>query len=160
MAGTFVIVFTADVPCTGWHLSVGVGPVLGIGQLWPGTRSASVPQPGPLTDEPPLPRSADTRLRQGRRQLEVGFIRHPDLRFPEAMTTATLLSFAGACSRSCPDPTPGAALQHRRYPAGRHGRRRLTLGGLIWAAVVALGVATLLAQSASAYRVLKIAGGL
>ncbi|MGW5074550.1 LysE family translocator [Rhodococcus sp. NPDC004095] len=80
------------------------------------------------------------------------------------MTTATLISFAGVCLLLAIMPGPDSFLVLRYSIGGtRSGLAAalgVSLGGLLWAAVVALGLATLLEQSASAYRVLKIAGGL
>ncbi|MFD4182629.1 LysE family translocator [Rhodococcus sp. NPDC058514] len=80
------------------------------------------------------------------------------------MTAATLLSFAGVCLLLALMPGPDSFLVLRYSIGGtRPGVAAavgVAIGSLFWAVVVALGVATLLEQSASAYRVVKIAGGL
>jgi len=80
------------------------------------------------------------------------------------MTAATLLSFAGVCLLLALMPGPDSFLVLRYSIGGtRPGVAAaigVAIGSLFWAVVVALGVAALLEQSASAYRVVKIAGGL
>ncbi|MGW6376748.1 LysE family translocator [Rhodococcus sp. NPDC055112] len=80
------------------------------------------------------------------------------------MTAATLLSFAGVCLLLALLPGPDSFLVLRYSIGGtRPGVAAavgVSIGSLFWAVVVALGVAALLEQSASAYRVVKIAGGL
>ncbi|WP_027500455.1 LysE family translocator [Rhodococcus sp. UNC363MFTsu5.1] len=80
------------------------------------------------------------------------------------MTAATLLSFAGLCLLLALMPGPDSFLVLRYSIGGtRPGVAAavgVSIGSLFWAVVVALGVAALLEQSASAYRVVKIAGGL
>lgn len=80
------------------------------------------------------------------------------------MTLHGLLAFTGLCVVL--SLTPGAdsvlVLRHslRAVPSGVAVAAGSALGSLVWAAGVAVGVAALLEQSASAYRAVKIAGGL
>ena len=80
------------------------------------------------------------------------------------MTAATLLSFAGVCLLLSIMPGPDSFLVLRYSVGGTRpglaAAAGVAVGSLVWAAVVALGLAALLEQSAAAYRALKIAGGL
>ena len=80
------------------------------------------------------------------------------------MNATLLLSFAGLCLLLAITPGPDAFLVLRYSLGGvRPGVAAAlgsAVGGLVWAAVVAAGLAALLEESASAYRVLKIIGGL
>lgn len=75
-----------------------------------------------------------------------------------------LLGFLGLCVLLALTPGPDTFLVLRYAIAGRRpavaAALGSALGGVVWAVVVAAGVAALLEQSATAYRVLKIAGGI
>lgn len=74
-----------------------------------------------------------------------------------------LLSFVGLCVLLALTPGPDTFLVLRFSMTGsRQGVAAAVgsaLGGLVWALVVAAGVAALLEQSATAYRTLKVIGG-
>ena len=80
------------------------------------------------------------------------------------MSLLTILAFAGLCAVLALTPGPDTFLV-LRYSMGR-ARDGLaaavgcSLGSLVWAALVAIGLATLLEQSAEVFRVVKIVGGL
>lgn len=79
------------------------------------------------------------------------------------MSLPLLLSFAGLCLVLALTPGPDTFLV-LRYSitgarAGLAAALGSALGGIAWAVVVAAGLATLLEQSATAYRALKIIGG-
>ncbi len=79
------------------------------------------------------------------------------------MSLTLLLSFAGLCLLLALAPGPDTFLV-LRYSiadarAGLAAAFGCALGGIVWAIVVAAGLATLLEQSATAYRALKLVGG-
>ncbi|MFG1797343.1 LysE family translocator [Nocardia sp. NPDC049149] len=80
------------------------------------------------------------------------------------MSLSLLLSFVGLCVLLSITPGPDSFLVLRFSIV--HARPGIAaaigsaLGGLLWAVVVAAGVAALLEQSATAYRALKIVGGI
>ncbi|KAA1424582.1 LysE family translocator [Mumia zhuanghuii] len=80
------------------------------------------------------------------------------------MDLSLLLGFAGLCVLLALTPGPDTFLVLRFSLGGtRAGLAAATgsaTGSLLWALAVAAGLATLLEQSAEAYRVVKIAGGL
>ena len=80
------------------------------------------------------------------------------------MSVSLLVSFVGLCVLLALTPGPDTFLVLRYAIAGRRPAIAAAvgsaLGGIVWAVVVAAGVAVLLEQSATAYRVLKIAGGI
>ncbi|MCP2293174.1 LysE family translocator [Nocardia amikacinitolerans] len=80
------------------------------------------------------------------------------------MTPSLLLSFVGLCVLLSLTPGPDSFLVLRfSIVDARPGIAAAVgsaLGGLVWAVVVAAGVAALLEQSATAYRALKIVGGI
>ncbi|HEV7185081.1 MAG: LysE family translocator [Leifsonia sp.] len=80
------------------------------------------------------------------------------------MTLPSILAFAGLCALLALTPGPDTFLVLRyslvRMRAGVAASLGSAVGSLVWAAAVAFGLAALLEQSAEAYRVLKIIGGL
>ncbi|WP_067573492.1 LysE family translocator [Nocardia acidivorans] len=80
------------------------------------------------------------------------------------MSLPLLLSFIGLCVLLALTPGPDTFLVLRFSMAGpRPGIAAAAgsaCGGIVWAVVVAAGVATLLEQSATAYRSLKVIGGI
>ncbi|RBO87327.1 LysE family translocator [Nocardia puris] len=80
------------------------------------------------------------------------------------MTPSLLLGFVGLCVVLALTPGPDSFLVLRfSLVDARPGVAAAigsALGGLVWAVVVAAGVAALLEQSGSAYRVLKVVGGI
>ncbi|WP_433712375.1 LysE family translocator [Nocardia sp. CA-084685] len=80
------------------------------------------------------------------------------------MTLSLLLSFVGLCILLSITPGPDSFLVLRfSIVDARPGIAAAigsALGGIVWAVVVAAGVAALLEQSATAYRTLKIIGGI
>ncbi|MGW0248344.1 LysE family translocator [Nocardia goodfellowii] len=80
------------------------------------------------------------------------------------MTLSLLLSFVGLCILLSLTPGPDTFLVLRYSIAdarpGIAAAIGSALGGMVWALVVAAGVAALLEQSATAYRVLKLVGGI
>ncbi|WP_062991433.1 LysE family translocator [Nocardia anaemiae] len=80
------------------------------------------------------------------------------------MTLSLLLSFVGLCILLSVTPGPDSFLVLRfSIVDARPGIAAAigsALGGIVWAAVVAAGVAALLEQSATAYRTLKVIGGI
>ncbi|BAW10402.1 lysine transporter LysE [Nocardia seriolae] len=82
----------------------------------------------------------------------------------EGMSFALLLSFVGLCVLLALTPGPDTFLVLRFSMAGsRPGIAAAVgsaFGGIVWATVVAAGVAALLEQSATAYRTLKVIGGI
>lgn len=80
------------------------------------------------------------------------------------MTPSLLLSFVGLCVLLSLTPGPDSFLVLRfSIVDARPGIAAAigsALGGIAWAVVVAAGVATLLEQSATAYRALKVIGGI
>ncbi|MEV6274406.1 LysE family translocator [Nocardia sp. NPDC051832] len=80
------------------------------------------------------------------------------------MTLSLLLSFIGLCVLLSITPGPDTFLVLRYSIAdarpGIAAAVGSALGGMVWALVVAAGVAALLEQSATAYRVLKVVGGI
>lgn len=86
------------------------------------------------------------------------------LRLRGPVTVSLLLGFVGLCVLLALTPGPDTFLVLRYAIAGRRPAVAAAvgsaLGGIAWAVVVAAGVAALLEQSATAYRVLKVAGGI
>ncbi|GAB3526828.1 LysE family translocator [Arthrobacter monumenti] len=80
------------------------------------------------------------------------------------MTLSSYLAFCGLCVVLAVTPGPESllALRYslRRVTAGLAASCGSALGNLMWAALVGIGLASLIEQSAVAYRVLKILGGL
>ncbi|GAA5097777.1 LysE family translocator [Nocardia iowensis] len=80
------------------------------------------------------------------------------------MSVSLLLSFIGVCVLLSITPGPDSFLVLRfSLVDARPGIAAAigsALGGILWAVVVAAGVAALLEQSATAYRVLKVVGGI
>lgn len=80
------------------------------------------------------------------------------------MSLPLLLSFIGLCVLLSITPGPDSFLVLRFSMAGPRpaigAAIGSALGGIVWAVVVAAGVAALLEQSATAYRALKIVGGI
>ncbi|MEV6772646.1 LysE family translocator [Nocardia sp. NPDC051030] len=80
------------------------------------------------------------------------------------MSISLLLSFIGLCVLLSVTPGPDTFLVLKFAVAGRRPAIAAafgsSLGGLVWAVVVAAGVAALLEQSATAYRTLKVIGGI
>ncbi|WP_433730224.1 LysE family translocator [Nocardia sp. CA-129566] len=80
------------------------------------------------------------------------------------MTLSLLLSFVGLCVLLSITPGPDSFLVLRfSIVDARPGIAAAigsALGGIVWAVVVAAGVAALLEQSATAYRTLKVIGGI
>jgi threonine/homoserine/homoserine lactone efflux protein len=80
------------------------------------------------------------------------------------MTASMIIAFAGLCLFLAMTPGPDSFLVLRfslQSPrSGVAAAAGSALGSLIWAFAVAVGLASLLEQSATAYRIVKIAGGL
>jgi threonine/homoserine/homoserine lactone efflux protein len=80
------------------------------------------------------------------------------------MTASMIITFAGLCLLLAMTPGPDTFLVLRfSLQNSRSGLAAATgsaLGSLLWAFAVAIGLASLLEQSATAYRVVKLAGGL
>lgn len=80
------------------------------------------------------------------------------------MTPGSMLAFAGLCALLALTPGPDTFLVLRfslvRVRAGVAASVGSAIGSLVWAAAVAFGLAALLEQSAEAYRIVKIVGGL
>jgi threonine/homoserine/homoserine lactone efflux protein len=80
------------------------------------------------------------------------------------MTLASFAAFAGLCVLLSVTPGPDTFLVLRfsmtRRAAGIFSGVGSSVGTIVWAALVAVGLATLLEQSAEVYRVVKIVGGL
>ncbi len=80
------------------------------------------------------------------------------------MTLASLLAFAGLCLLLSVTPGPDTFLVLRialnRAHAGIAAAAGSALAALVWAALVGVGLAAVLEQSAEVFRWLKIAGGL
>lgn len=80
------------------------------------------------------------------------------------MTFVSLLGFAGLCVMLALIPGPDTFLILRislnRASAGIAAAAGCGLGAVVWGALVGLGLAALLEQSAEVFRVVKIAGGL
>ena len=80
------------------------------------------------------------------------------------MTLPSILAFTGLCVLLALTPGPDTFLVLRyslvRVRAGVAASVGSAIGSLVWAAAVAFGLAALLEQSAEAYRVVKIIGGL
>ncbi|MFC9993113.1 LysE family translocator [Nocardia sp. NPDC127526] len=80
------------------------------------------------------------------------------------MSLPLLLSFIGLCLVLSLTPGPDSFLVLRFSIIGRRPAVAAAigsaLGGIVWAVVVAAGVAALLEQSATAYRALKVVGGI
>lgn len=79
------------------------------------------------------------------------------------MTTAALLGFAGLCLLLALAPGPDVLLVIRHSTRRRRGGLAVAAGSaagsMAWAALVAVGLAALLEQSAEAFRLVRIAGG-
>jgi threonine/homoserine/homoserine lactone efflux protein len=80
------------------------------------------------------------------------------------MTIASFAAFVGLCLLLSITPGPDTFLVLRfsmtRRAAGMFSGLGSSVGTIVWAALVAVGLATLLEQSAEIYRVVKIVGGL
>ncbi|QII02264.1 LysE family translocator [Rhodococcoides fascians A21d2] len=80
------------------------------------------------------------------------------------MTLTLLLSFAGVCFLLAILPGPDSFLVLRYSIGGLKpgiaAAMGVAIGGLFWAVLVAVGLAAIVEQSATAYRVVKILGGL
>ncbi|PXX63324.1 threonine/homoserine/homoserine lactone efflux protein [Nocardia tenerifensis] len=80
------------------------------------------------------------------------------------MSLSLLLSFVGLCVLLSLTPGPDSFLVLRfslvDARPGIAAALGSALGGIVWAVVVAAGVAALLEQSATAYRALKVVGGI
>lgn len=80
------------------------------------------------------------------------------------MTFASLMAFAGLCLLLSVTPGPDTFLVLRialnRAGAGMAAAGGSALAALVWAALVGVGLAAILEQSAEVFRWLKIAGGL
>jgi threonine/homoserine/homoserine lactone efflux protein len=80
------------------------------------------------------------------------------------MTIASFAAFVGLCLLLSVTPGPDTFLVLRfsmtRRAAGMFSGLGSSVGTIVWAALVAVGLATLLEQSAEIYRVVKIVGGL
>jgi|SRR5512133_1159292 threonine/homoserine/homoserine lactone efflux protein len=80
------------------------------------------------------------------------------------MTASVIITFAGLCLLLAMAPGPDTFLVLRfSLQNSRSGLAAATgsaLGSLLWAFAVAIGLASLLEQSATAYRIVKLAGGL
>jgi threonine/homoserine/homoserine lactone efflux protein len=77
---------------------------------------------------------------------------------------ATYLAFCGLCVLLAITPGPDTFLTLRysliRTRTGLASAAGSSLGSLVWAALVGIGLATLLEQSADAYRIVRLLGGL
>lgn len=80
------------------------------------------------------------------------------------MTLSLLLSFAGVCFLLAILPGPDSFLVLRYSIGGLKpgvaAAMGVAIGGFFWAVLVAVGLAAIVEQSATAYRVIKILGGL
>ena len=80
------------------------------------------------------------------------------------MSAASLAAFAGLCALLAVAPGPDTFLALRCALGGARAGVAAALGSgigsLLWALAVACGVAVLLEESATAYRVVKVVGGL
>lgn len=80
------------------------------------------------------------------------------------MTALSVLAFAGLCLILALTPGPDTFLVLRysmsRARDGIAAAVGCAIGSLVWAALVAVGLATLLEQSAELFRIVKIIGGL
>ncbi|TFI45441.1 LysE family translocator [Rhodococcus sp. 1R11] len=80
------------------------------------------------------------------------------------MTLSLLLSFAGVCFLLAILPGPDSFLVLRYsiggIKPGVAAAMGVAIGGLFWAVLVAVGLAAIVEQSATAYRVVKVLGGL
>nr|WP_296773771.1 LysE family translocator [Rhodococcus sp. (in: high G+C Gram-positive bacteria)] len=80
------------------------------------------------------------------------------------MTLSLLLSFAGVCFLLSILPGPDSFLVLRYSIGGLKpgvaAAMGVAIGGFFWAVLVAVGLAAIVEQSATAYRVIKILGGL
>ncbi len=87
-----------------------------------------------------------------------------EVRSDRQVTLSLLLSFVGLCILLSITPGPDSFLVLRfSIVDARPGIAAAigsALGGIVWAVVVAAGVAALLEQSATAYRMLKVIGGI
>jgi threonine/homoserine/homoserine lactone efflux protein len=80
------------------------------------------------------------------------------------VTLSLLLSFAGVCFLLAILPGPDSFLVLRYSIGGLKpgiaAAMGVAIGGLFWAVLVAVGLAAIVEQSATAYRVVKVLGGL
>lgn len=80
------------------------------------------------------------------------------------MTLAPYLAYCGLCLVLAITPGPDTFLvlrySMRRARSGLAAGLGSGIGSLLWAALVAVGLAAIIAQSAEAYRILKVLGGL
>jgi threonine/homoserine/homoserine lactone efflux protein len=80
------------------------------------------------------------------------------------MTLSLLLSFAGVCFLLAILPGPDSFLVLRYSIGGLKpgvaAAMGVAIGGLFWAVLVAVGLAAIVEQSSTAYRVVKVLGGL
>jgi threonine/homoserine/homoserine lactone efflux protein len=80
------------------------------------------------------------------------------------VTAVSYLAFCGLCLLLAVTPGPDTFLTLRyslvRTRLGLAAATGSSLGSLLWAALVGIGLATLLEQSADAYRIVKVLGGL
>lgn len=80
------------------------------------------------------------------------------------MTVSVLASFAGVCFLLAILPGPDSFLVLRYSIGGQRpgmaAAMGVALGGLFWAVLVAVGLAAIVEQSATVYRIIKILGGL
>ncbi|WP_216897962.1 LysE family translocator [Nocardia alni] len=87
-----------------------------------------------------------------------------ELRFRGSVSVSLLLGFIGLCALLALTPGPDTFLVLRFAMSGRRpaiaAALGSALGGMVWATVVAAGVATLLQESATTYRILKVIGGI
>jgi threonine/homoserine/homoserine lactone efflux protein len=79
------------------------------------------------------------------------------------MTLSALLAFVGLCVILAVTPGPDTFLVLRysmtSVRSGLSASLGSSAGGFVWAALVGVGIAALLEQSAEAFRIVKIAGG-
>ena len=80
------------------------------------------------------------------------------------MTPTLLLSFAGVCFLLAILPGPDSFLVLRYSIGGLKpgiaAAMGVAIGGLFWAVLVAVGLAAIVEQSATAYRIVKVLGGM
>lgn len=80
------------------------------------------------------------------------------------MTLSSYITFCGLCAALAVSPGPDSLLILRfslkRMSAGIAAALGSALGNVVWALLVAIGLAALIEQSAEAYRALKLIGGL
>ncbi|MCU1404001.1 MAG: lysine transporter LysE [Glaciihabitans sp.] len=80
------------------------------------------------------------------------------------MTIAAYIAFVGLCALLSLTPGPDSLLvlrcSVRRATAGIAAALGCSVGTIVWAALVGIGLAALIEQSAEVFRVLKVIGGL